>query len=87
VYPSFDSLAADVHSFYGTLAEVRVAEWEDMQVIALGRDAAFVTAKFHWNSTDTSGAILDMHGAWSALYIRVDGEWKIRAIHESVLQP
>jgi ketosteroid isomerase-like protein len=87
VYPSYDSLASDVRSFYGTVEEVHVAEWEDMRVVALSRDAAFVTAIFHWNSTDTSGAILDMHGAWSALYIRVEGEWKMRAIHESVLQP
>ncbi len=87
LYPSYDSLASDVRSFYGTIKEVNIAEWHEMQVIVLSRDAAFLTAKFHWNSTDTSGADLDMDGAWSALYIRIDGEWKIRAIHESVLQP
>ena len=85
VYPSFDSLASDVKSFYSTIQTVDRAEFRDIQVIVINDDAAFLTAKFHWISKDTSDTFLDLAGAWSALYIRDNATWKIRAVHESVL--
>lgn len=85
LYPSFDSLSADVHSFYDTIERVNIASWDKMHVDVICDEAAVVTATFHWNSTDTSGAVLDLQGAWTAVFTLQEGDWKIRILHESVL--
>lgn len=77
--------AAQVRDFYGTLQEVHIAEWEEMRIDVVRADAAAVTARFHWSSTDTSGHTIDLRGVWTALLAKEDEHerWKIRMRHES----
>ena len=75
--------AAVVEEFYGTLQEVHTAEWEEMRVDVMSAEAAAVTAGFRWSSTDTAGLTIDLRGVWTAVYVRENGEWRIRVRHES----
>jgi ketosteroid isomerase-like protein len=75
--------AEQIEQFYGTLQDVHIAEWEEMRIDVVRADAAVVTAKFRWSSTDTSGARIDLQGVWTALYVLQNEKWKIRVRHES----
>lgn len=83
LYPSFDSLAAELKGFYGTLREINLAVWDDIRVDVIGADAAVFTGTFRWSSTDTAGVRMELEGAWSAVFVRDDDRWKIRVRHES----
>lgn len=83
LYPSFESLSADVEAFYETLAEVNFAAWDQMRIDVLSADAAAVTATFRWSSTDTGGSRTDLQGVWSAVWVHEDQRWRILTRHES----
>ncbi len=83
LYPSFESLSADVEAFYETLAEVNIGSWDQMRIDVLSADAAAVTASFRWGSTDTSGSRTDLQGVWSVVWVYGDQRWRILTRHES----
>lgn len=85
LYPSFDAFATEIREFYSTLHEIEVGAWDDVRVDVLSTTAAVFTATFRWCSTDTAGERFDLRGVWSAVFVRDDGRWKIRARHESFL--
>lgn len=85
LYPSFEELRGEVEAFYETLAEVDVATWDEMIIDVLSAEAAAVTATFRWSSRDTSGIRTDLQGVWTAVWVREDQRWQIRARHESFM--
>ena len=82
IFPTPEALAKDVQAYYGILKEVNLAVWDEMYVNVINIGTALVTAKFRYSFTDTNNKKTDLQGTWTALYIRQDGDWKIRARHE-----
>ena len=83
LYPSFDSFAADIKAFYGSLRDVTRATWDEMRVDVLSDKTAAFTGRFSWTSTDTVGETTDLRGVWTAVFIRAKNRWKIKVRHES----
>jgi ketosteroid isomerase-like protein len=85
LYPSFESFAKDIKEFYSTLTKINLAAYDEMDINVITRDAALLTAKFRWSSTDIHGMTTNLQGVYSALYVCEDGEWKMSWRHESYL--
>jgi len=83
LYESFEAFAEDAREFYGTLREVHLAVWDEMQVEVLGENAAVLTATVRWSSTDTAGVRTDLRGVWTAVWVWGTRGWRISARHES----
>lgn len=83
LYPSFESLASELKTFYGSLNDVRVAAWDEMSVDVVSESAAVFTGRFRWSSTDTEGELTDLGGIWTAVFVLVQNRWKILVRHES----
>lgn len=86
LYPSFNAFAEHVRTFYRTLREVHLAQWDQMHVCVLSDRAAALTATFRWSSTDTDDVRIDLEGAWMAVLVLREGSWRIAARHESFLR-
>jgi ketosteroid isomerase-like protein len=86
LYPSADSLASQVHSFVAGIRSLDVG-WEQLHVTVLALDAGVVTGTFHENVVDKAGKTMKLHGAWTGVYQRRDGKWRIVQGHESFTNP
>lgn len=86
IIASADSLRAGLKTFWETAGQyMRDARWEwgDVLVDPLGPDAAVLTATWsipHIAPTERPHVI---RGAWTAVFRRLDGEWKIVVEHLS----
>ncbi|HEX5581914.1 MAG TPA: DUF4440 domain-containing protein, partial [Gemmatimonadaceae bacterium] len=81
-----DSLAAAVRNFWTyTGRNMRNPEWRwgPMQVDVLSRDAAVVTATYRIPHLTPRGAPHVIGGAWTAVFVRRDGEWVVIQEHLS----
>ncbi|HEY0969501.1 MAG TPA: DUF4440 domain-containing protein [Gemmatimonadales bacterium] len=81
-----DSLAAAVRSFWTyTGRNMRNPEWRwgPMLVDVLSRDAAVVTATYRIPHLTPRGAPHVIGGAWTAVFVRRDGEWVVIQEHLS----
>jgi hypothetical protein len=83
LYSSFESFAADIKDFYSNLRSIDLAAYNDMHIKVLASDNAHLSTKFHWTSTDINGQKTEIKGTWSALFILIDGKWKMCFRHES----
>ncbi len=83
LYPSFDLFADDIKSFYSSLSKINLSVWDEIHIDIICDNAAIVTAKFRWSSTDTSSVITNLQGVWSALFIKANDSWKMSVRHES----
>ncbi|MHC4457103.1 MAG: nuclear transport factor 2 family protein [Planctomycetota bacterium] len=83
LFPSRESLAADIGGYYKILKKVNYASWEDVHIHVINERAATFTAKFSYGFTSTDDQITDLKGVWTALFILDKGIWKIRLRHES----
>lgn len=59
-------------------------EWGDVHVDRLSSDAAVLTASWSIPHTAPTGRPHTISGAWTAVFRRMDGEWKIVQEHLSV---
>jgi ketosteroid isomerase-like protein len=85
-FPSRDALAADIGEYYRTLKEVLYASWEDVHIHVISESAATFTARFSYGFTSMDDESTDLRGVWTALFVLVNGSWKIRLRHESFEQ-
>jgi ketosteroid isomerase-like protein len=83
LYSSLEILAGDIKGYYRILKEVHLAAWDEIHIHVISAYASYVSARFRYSFTSTDNERTDMHGVWSALYIKKKDTWKIRAIHES----
>ncbi|MGB6033636.1 MAG: nuclear transport factor 2 family protein, partial [Bacteroidota bacterium] len=81
VFPSRESLAANVREYYGDLKEVNYASWKDVHIYVVSERAATFTAKFVYGFTSMDDKITDLKGVWTALFVIDQGSWKIRLRH------
>jgi len=85
IYSSFESFAEDIKEFYNTLSKINLAAYDEMDINVITKNAALLTAKFRWSSTDTHGTTTNLLGVYSALYVYEEGRWKMSWRHESYL--
>ena len=85
LYPSRQAFSEDIKAFYGSLDRIDLAEWEEIRINVISKNAATFNAKFRWVSTDTSGQKTNFQGIWSALFVRDNECWKIKMRHESFI--
>jgi len=83
LFPSLETLSEDIKAYYDILKEVNLAVWDKMYINVINTNAALVTAKFRYSFTSINNEKTDIQGMWTALYIRLGGDWKIRVRHES----
>ena len=86
LFPSRESLAAEIGEYYKILKKVNYASWEDIRIHVINESAATFTAKFNYGFTGTNNQIIGLKGVWTALFILDKGNWKIRLRHESFEQ-
>ena len=86
IFPSLESLSAEVSEYYKILKKINYASWEDIHIQVLNESAATFTAKFRYGFTSNDDEITDLKGVWTALFIFAKGVWKIRLRHESFEQ-
>ena len=78
LFPTRESMAADIREYYKILKKVNYAFWEDIHIHVLNESAATFTAKFNYGFTGTDDQVIDLKGIWTALFILDKGTWKIR---------
>jgi hypothetical protein len=86
IFDSYESLAEDVNNYYKILSEVINAEWKAIQIRIIDQNTATFTANFTYCFKTIENETIDLSGVWSALFINVAGEWKIRLRHESFVE-
>jgi ketosteroid isomerase-like protein len=86
IFPSRESLAADIAEYYKILKKVNYASWEDIHIHVINESTATFTAKFSYGFTSIDDKVIDLQGVWTALYVLDKGIWKIRMRHESLEQ-
>jgi hypothetical protein len=70
--PRFENVASQTFTF------------RDSRTVVMAPDAASVTALGTWAQTDTAGVTgPSREFAWTALWMRRDGEWKMHLVHMS----
>lgn len=79
---SMDEVKQSVRAFYQH-NQVLENALEEMRVQVLSSEAAVLTCYFRFASADAAGQKQQMKGAWTAVFVRQKGEWKVVAAHQS----
>ncbi|MQA89498.1 MAG: DUF4440 domain-containing protein [Gemmatimonas sp.] len=85
---SADSVRAGIQRFWleaGQNMQDAQWRWGEVQVDRLSRDAAVLTGTWSIPHTAPDGNPHVIEGAWTAVFRRLDGEWKI--VHEHLSAP
>jgi uncharacterized protein (TIGR02246 family) len=82
ITPRFEAIVDGLREFYAT-HRVTMNELHDVGVMALAPDAAVLTAHYRFAAIGDGDQQITSAGAWTAVYMRVDGAWKIAAAHQS----
>jgi ketosteroid isomerase-like protein len=85
---SVDSVRAGIAHFWEAAGQnMRNARWtwEQVHVTPLGPDAAVLTGTWSIPHIAPHGGPHTIRGAWTAVFRRVDGRWKI--VHEHLSEP
>ncbi len=71
------------------LSSLRAVEgsYENVHIEVVAPDVAVVTRNDDANWTDTTGVEGEFHSAWTGVFRRINGEWKITYSYESFLLP
>lgn len=85
IFPSRQALAEDVRAFYDILQEVNEVVWNDAHIAVVDEHTATFTAKFRYAFTNKDYEMTNLEGVWTALFVRLEGNWKIRVRHETFL--
>ena len=76
VRAGYDSVAASIRSSMPTFEHFEPG-FSDIEVYALGRDAAVVSLTFNDSITTTDGETLRLRGPTTLVWERLGGEWRI----------
>ena len=77
-----DSLAVGIREFYST-HHVTANALDVVSVRPLGPNAAVLTARYAFAAIRQDGHRLGSAGAWTAVFVRRAGTWRIAAAHQS----
>ena len=83
IFHSRQSLEADVRAFFDVLQETSEAAWKNAYIVVVDQDTATFTAEFRYAFTNKDDEMTRLEGVWTALFVRLEGSWKIQVRHES----
>ena len=83
IVDSFERRSDSTQQWLGSLRSFD-ATYDNVHLEVLAPDAVVATMNHHLRWTDTTGAYGEWHSAWTAVFRRVEGGWKISYSHESV---
>jgi ketosteroid isomerase-like protein len=84
VFPNRAALAEDIRTYFDQVLRIDEAAWDDVRVHIMDATAATFTARLRYGYTDRNGESHRLTGAWTALFVRDNGAWKIRLRNESL---
>lgn len=88
IIASADSVRSGITRFWESAGRnMRSARWrwDEVYVERLGRDAAVLTGRWSLPHIAPDGLEHTIEGAWTAVFQRTSGQWKI--VHEHLSQP
>lgn len=83
LYSSPQALSKDIEAYYSILRRVDYSAWGDVHIDVFDANTALFMARFRYAFTSTNNEKHAMEGVWTGLFVRRDGDWKIRLRHES----
>jgi len=86
IYANRDSMAASVRAMYGNPHVTYHYTLAAPQVTVLSREAAVYTVMGSGTMKDSAGVEMPMHFAWTGVFVRTAGGWKVQAEHASFPQ-
>jgi ketosteroid isomerase-like protein len=84
IIEDYDSQFEGIRRWLGSLRQLD-ATYDHVHLEVLTPAAAVATMNHHLWWTDTLGAKGEWHSAWTAVFRRTEGQWKVVYSHESVL--
>jgi hypothetical protein len=84
IVEDYDSQFEETRRWLGSLRQLD-ATYDHVHLEVLTPAAAVATMNHHLRWTDTVGAKGEWHSAWTAVFRRIEGQWRIVYSHESVL--
>ncbi len=82
VHANIDSLTEVYRKVYGNLDVLDITGGE-ANIVVLGRDAAVVTAANHERVVPKEGEAYDLPFAWTFVWVKRNGTWKLLHAHQS----
>jgi uncharacterized protein (TIGR02246 family) len=82
IFPSFDAIAELVDRWSETASAMEYV-WQERHVLPLAPDAAVLTSTFSYRTTFKSGEVKSGHAAFTGVFVRRNGVWRIVHGHES----
>lgn len=73
----YDTWATQIREIVAGTASVLHAEYKNPHIYVLARDAASYSMEFDWSMATTAGDTVSATGAWTYVFKRLDGEWKV----------
>ena len=86
IIEDFDSGFAATRQWLPSLRTLEAA-YKNVHFEVLGPDAVVTTMNHDLSWTDSGGTEGEWHSAWTGVFRRIDGEWKIIYSHESLPLP
>ncbi len=86
IIEDFDAQFQLTRQWLGSLRAVEGSH-RNVHMEVLASDVVVVTSNDDLAWTDTTGAEGEWHSAWTGVFRRLDGQWKIIYAHESVALP
>ena len=83
IMPSRDSIVKMVRVYFGNPNTTMHFTLSAPQVAVLGRDAAVYSAMVTGAMKDSAGVETPMRFAWTSVFVRTAGGWKVQAEHSS----
>lgn len=72
-----DGIATPTRQWFAGLKTVLVSEHMNGHAYVLARDAASYTTEFRWSIVRTAGDTVTSHGAWTYVFKKLNGEWRV----------
>ena len=86
IIDDFDERFDGTRQWLGSL-RVLEATYDNVHVEVLAPDVVVATMNHHLTWSDTTGAPGEWHSAWTGVFRRIGGEWRIIYSHESLPLP
>ena len=83
IYPDRDSIVKGIRGFWGNPNTTAHFTLGAARVAVLSRDAAVYTAMVTGAVKDSAGTETSMKFAWTGVFVRVGGAWKLQVEHSS----
>ena len=83
IYPNRDSIVKVVRAFWGNPKTTAHLTLSAPQVAVLSRDAMVYTAMVTGGTKDSAGVETPIRFAWTGVFVRMAGGWKLQAEHSS----